>query len=96
MANVDKKNYRPAPIDTADVVLPTELLELGEQIARNNHEVWAVAQVLCDNSRHGGIVRTGPQVPHRYADGDSYLPDIQSLAEVLKVVVKLGFKISKE
>jgi ryanodine receptor 2 len=33
--------YIPNPIDTTDVELSKELLELTEKIAENVHEVWA-------------------------------------------------------
>ena len=38
-------NYVPQPIDTSDVKLPEELLELTEQIAKNVHDVWAAGRI---------------------------------------------------
>ena len=38
---MNKNNYTPQPIDTKDVVLPEELSELAEMIAKNVHEVWS-------------------------------------------------------
>lgn len=35
------KKYIPRPIDTSDVVLPKNLLNLAEKLAENVHEVWA-------------------------------------------------------
>ena len=34
-------NYTPKPIDTSNVVLSDELLELTERLAENTHEIWA-------------------------------------------------------
>lgn len=36
---MNKNNYTPQPINTKDVVLPEELNELAEMIAKNVHEV---------------------------------------------------------
>ena len=33
--------YIPQPIDTSDVILPQDLLDLAEKLAENVHEVWA-------------------------------------------------------
>ena len=37
--------YRPAPMDTSEIVLPKALQELTEQMARNVHEVWAQTRI---------------------------------------------------
>ena len=37
--------YKPNPIDTSDIVLPDNLLELTEKIAENVHEVWAQGRI---------------------------------------------------
>ena len=37
--------YKPDPLDTSHVELPTELLELTEQIAQNVHENWSAARL---------------------------------------------------
>lgn len=37
--------YRPAPMDTSEVVLRKQLQELTEQMARNVHEVWAQTRI---------------------------------------------------
>ena len=38
---MNKNNYIPQPIDTTGVVLPKELNDLAEEIAKNVHEVWS-------------------------------------------------------
>lgn len=100
MANIDKKNYRPAPIDTSNIVLPTELLELGEQIAQNNHEVWARARVQDGwtyGERRDDVRKQTPcLVPYEILPESEKAIDRNTAAEILKIVVKLGFKISKE
>ncbi len=37
-------NYTPKPIDTSDVELSPEILELTELLAKNTHDVWAVGR----------------------------------------------------
>lgn len=38
---MDKKNvYVPQPLNLEEVVLPEEVLELSEKIAKNMHDVW--------------------------------------------------------
>ena len=37
--------YIPKPIDTSDVVLSKDILELAELIAKNVHEVWAESRL---------------------------------------------------
>lgn len=38
---MNKAKYIPQPIDTTNVVLPEELEQLVEEMAKNVHEVWA-------------------------------------------------------
>ena len=44
--------YIPKPIDTSNIVLPAELLQLTEKIAENVHEVWS-AERLSQGWRYG-------------------------------------------
>ena len=37
--------YNPKPIDTSEVKLPEDLLELTERIAENVHDVWAKGRI---------------------------------------------------
>jgi hypothetical protein len=39
------KTYTPHPIDTSDVELPQQLIDLGEQIAKNVHDVWSLGRI---------------------------------------------------
>ena len=46
MNNEEKAdNYVPNPIDVSDIVLPEELTELTEIIAKNVHEVWSLGRI---------------------------------------------------
>ena len=33
--------YTPKPIDTSDIVLTEDIMELCELISKNTHEVWS-------------------------------------------------------
>jgi ryanodine receptor 2 len=37
--------YKPDPIDTSDVKLPEDVINLTEMLARNAHEVWALQRI---------------------------------------------------
>lgn len=94
------KNYIPHPVDTSDVKLPAELLPLIEELAKNVHEVWAQNRM-----REGwsfGPVRDDlkKQTPCMVAYDE--LPETEkeydrtTSQETLKLILKLGFKISKK
>ena len=37
--------YTPKPMDTSQIKLPEELVELTELIAKNVHEVWSAGRI---------------------------------------------------
>lgn len=37
--------YKPNPIDTSDITLSKDILDLCEKLAENTHEVWAKGRV---------------------------------------------------
>ena len=39
------ETYTPQPIDTKGVVLPEELNQLAEQMAKNVHEIWSETRI---------------------------------------------------
>ena len=39
-------NYKPLPIDTNDVILTDDIMELSELIAKNTHEVWSAGRII--------------------------------------------------
>lgn len=92
--------YEPKPIDTSDIILPEELLDLTEKIAENVHDVWAIGR-LAEGWVYGDAKDTEKKVTPSlvpYAD----LPesekdyDRKTALETLKLIVKLGYVISKE
>ena len=91
--------YTPHPIDTNDVVLPEELVQLSEQIAENVHEVWAKSRMkegwTYGKQRNDKKKQTPCLVPYNELPEEEKEYDRNTSQETLKVILKLGFKISK-
>jgi hypothetical protein len=91
--------YQPQPIDTSAVVLPQQLGDLLEYLARNTHEVWAQQRIrdgwsygACRddaNRYHPGLV------PYEQLSEVEKEYDRQTAGEVLKVILAAGFSIQK-
>jgi hypothetical protein len=95
-----KTDYTPQPLDTSDVVLPEELNALVEQIAKNVHEVWAESR-LSEGWKYGpernDALREHPcLVPYEELPEVEKAYDRDTAFGTLKLITKLGFKITKE
>jgi hypothetical protein len=96
----NKRNYRPAPMDTTDVQLPEELNELIEQMSKNVHEVWAQSRM--DQGWTYGYSRNDELKHHPCLIPYEDLPEVEKAYDrdtalgTLKLITKLGFKIIKE
>ena len=93
------KTYNPHPINTNNVKLPPELLELIEKIAENVHENWAAGRIL-DGWVYGEIKdsekKTTPcLVPYSELSDSEKEYDRITAIETLKLIIALGFTISK-
>lgn len=92
-------DYSPAPLDTDDVVLPAELEELVEQMARNVHEVWAqgrIAEGWSHGPKRDDVLKKHPcLVPYEKLPESEREYDRQTAVQTLKLIIKLGFKIHK-
>jgi len=42
---MERKTYIPKPIDTSDIELSEELMELTEEMAKNVHDVWSAGRI---------------------------------------------------
>lgn len=94
-----KKTYTPQPIDTGDVMLPEELDALAEMIASNVHDVWSQGRIN-DGWTYGpqrnDVEKTHPcLVPYEELSEAEKKYDRNTAQQTLKLIVKLGFKISK-
>ncbi len=92
--------YNPRPIDTTDVALPKELLDLTERIAENVHDVWAAGRIA-EGWRYGekkdAELKTTPLlVPYCQLSETEKDYDRNTALETLKLIVKLGYRIVME
>lgn len=94
------KPYTPKPIDTKDVVLVPELLELTEQIAENVHENWAAGRLKegwTYGEKRDDVKKTTPcLVPYDELPESEKEYDRNTAIETLKLIVALGYRISKD
>lgn len=92
--------YTPKPIDTSDVVLSEDLLKLTEKIAANVHEVWAVGRIAegwtYGNEKNFELKTTPCLVPYDELPESEKDFDRNTAMETLRLIVKMGYKISKE
>jgi hypothetical protein len=90
-------DYRPAPIDTAQIRLPREIEALTERLARNAHEIWS-------QQRLAAGWRLGPQrddatkqhpclIPYEELPESEKIYDRSTAMETVKAILALGFRI---
>ena len=94
------KKYTPHPIETNDIELSDDLKMLTEQISKNTHEIWAKTRIQ-DGWTYGNerndILKTHPcLVPYENLSEEEKEYDRNTSIGTLKLILKLGFKISKE
>ena len=91
--------YKPNPIDTSDVRLPNDLLELTEKIAENVHEVWSQSRIK-DGWKYGEVrndqkLETPCLIPYNELPESEKEYDRNTALETLKLIIKLGYEIKK-
>lgn len=91
--------YDPKPIDLSDVVLPEDLLELTELIAKNVHDVWAASRIK-EGWKYGPVKdsekkETPLLVPYEDLPESEKDYDRNTAFETLKLIVKMGYNITK-
>ena len=91
--------YKPNPIDTSDIRLSDNLLELTEKIAANVHDVWAVGRMAAGwtygESRNDELKQTPCLVPYDELPESEKEYDRQTALSALKLVLAFGYKIEK-
>lgn len=92
--------YKPNPIDTSKIELPQDLLELTERIAENVHENWSVGRIAdgwtYGETRDDDKKTTPCLVPYSELSDSEKEYDRVTALQTLKLIVALGYKISKE
>ena len=96
---MSNKQYIPKPIDTSAIKLPQNLLDLGEQIAKNVHDVWAAGRIK-DGWTYGPVRDDANKhhpclVPYEELPEEEKAYDRNTAQETLRLIMKLGFNISK-
>lgn len=94
------KQYKPKPIDTKDIVLPTELNNLIEEMSKNVHEVWAEARIsqgwTYGEERNDAEKKHPCLVPYEELSEEEKEYDRNTSVETIKLILKLGFKITRD
>jgi ryanodine receptor 2 len=86
-------------MDTSQVRLSQELLDLTELLARNTHEVWA-RQRLAEGWRYGPARNEARKehpclVPYEQLPENERDYDRNTALQTLKAITALGFRIEK-
>ena len=96
---MNKKKYMPHPIDTKGVELPKELTALAEDIAKNVHEVWSVGRMndgwTYGEKRNDTEKKHPCLVPYEELSEEEKEYDRNTSIETIKLILKLGFKITR-
>lgn len=89
--------YKPDPIDTKDVVLTNDLVELTEKLAENTHDIWAVGRIKegwIYGEKRDDLKKTHPcLVEYRKLPESEKEYDRNTAMQAIKVILKLGYRI---
>ena len=89
--------YKPTPVDTDNITLPPELIELTEKIAENVHDVWAQGRIK-DGWTYGPVrdddkKQTPCLVPYSELSETEKEYDRNTALETIKLILSLGYEI---
>ena len=91
--------YSPKPVDTADISLSADIIELGERIAENVHDVWAEGRIRegwSYGEQRDDVTKKHPcLVPYSELSDSEKEYDRNTAMETLKLITKFGYKIVK-
>ena len=91
--------YAPNPIDTSKIKVSKDLLDLQQLLAENTHDIWAKERM--QQGWTYGPERSDPAKKHPDLVAYSELPqqekeyDRKTATELLKVILSLGYQITK-
>lgn len=92
--------YTPKPIDTKDIILPEDLLELAEKLAENVHENWAEMRIkegwVYGAERSDKKKTTPCLVPYSELSESEKEYDRSTAMQTLKLICAFGYKIEKK
>ncbi len=91
--------YKPKPINTGDIQLDQELLKLSELIAENTHDVWSAGRIkegwVYGETRDDAKKHHPCLIPYDELPESEKEYDRNTSLETLKLIIKLGYKITK-
>lgn len=91
--------YTPQPIDTTNIILSDDLLELTEKIAENVHDVWSKGRIVegwtYGEKRDDNKKETPCLVPYSELPENEKEYDRNTALETIKTILSLGYKIQK-
>lgn len=92
--------YKPNPLDTSAIVLTQDILKLTELLAKNAHENWSMRRISEGWSygpRRDDEMKQHPSLLEyeKLSDSEKEYDRISAM-ETLKVILSLGYRISKE
>ena len=97
---MNKNNYTPHPIDTKIGCLPREFQTLAEDIANNVHEVWSAGRMkdgwTYGEERNDAEKKHPCLVPYEDLSEEEKEYDRNTSIETIKLILTLGFKITKD
>ena len=92
--------YTPRPIDTSDIAVPEELKQLGEYLARNIHDVWALQRIregwTYGENRDNALKKHPDLVPYEELPESEKEYDRNTSMETIRLILSLGYRIQKK
>lgn len=100
LINEGENIYTPNPIDTSEVELSDDMLELVERLAENAHENWA-EQRMKDGWKYGEHRNDEKKqhpclVPYCLLSNEEQEYDRITAVETIKVLLSMGYKITPD
>ncbi len=90
-------HYKPAPIATANITLPADLVGLTERLAENAHDLWARQRLAegwtCGPRRDDALKQHPCLVPYAELPESEKRYDRETAIGTLKAILALGYRI---
>lgn len=97
--HVEESTYHPTPIDLTGVQLSEDLMKLGEELAENAHDVWALERQsegwTYGPKRDDHKLQTPDMIPYAQLPDTEKQYDRLMALDTIRFVMKLGFEIVK-
>lgn len=93
-------NYYPKPLDTSNIKIPQEILDLKEKLAENIHEIWAqqrISQGWKFGPERNDHKKEHPNlIPYSQLSEEDKDYDRNTAMETLKTIISLGYTIQRD